>query len=380
MKKSCKNIDITAEQTIRPFVYECLKRHKRRYKFQRLMDKTGATTLNEATDWLTKYAAAAIRGRKVPKFTPITCERFDSTSEKRRLIGRESALQQIFDYIAVRSCAEIWHRRYTLQQCSSIKGRGQIYGVRMIRGYIKADLRAAAYAKKHGFRYTSKCRYFVKLDIRHCYQTIDKRLFMNLLEHDCGNKDILYLWKELIDSYGRAKNCTGFLIGALPSQWGAQFMLSFLYRYAMQQDGVSHMVMFMDDMMLMSGNRRKLKKAVEKLVTYTKDELHLEIKPTWHIKKLSLEPIDIMGFVIHGNGKVTIRAKNFIHARRMILRFKSRDDFTYSQAKRLASYKGYFKYSDCRKLRKEMKLKSAFEQAQQIISNHERRKRNESLL
>lgn len=147
----------------------------------------------------------------------------------------------------------------------------------------------------------------------------------------------------------------------------------------MQQDGVSHMVMFMDDMMLMSGNRRKLKKAVERLICYTKEKLHLEIKPTWHIKKLSLEPIDMMGFVIHGNGKITIRAKNFIHARRMLLR-QQREPLVYGQAKRLASYKGYFKYSDCRKLRKEMKLKSAFEQAQRTISDYERRKRNESLL
>lgn len=379
MKKSCKNIDITAEQTIRPFVYECLKRHKRRYKFQRLMDKTGATTLNEATDWLTKYAAAAIRGRKVPKFTPITCERFDSTSEKRRLIGRESALQQIFDYIAVRSCAEIWHRRYTLQQCSSIKGRGQIYGVRMIRGYIKADLRAAAYAKKHGFRYTSKCRYFVKLDIRHCYQTIDKRLFMQLFAHDCGNSDILYLWQSLLTSYARADGCTGFLIGALPSQWAAQFMLSFLYREGIRLDGVNHMVMFMDDMLIMGSNRRKLKRGAEALSRYAETTLHLQIKPNWHIKKLANEPIDMMGFVIHHNGKITIRAKNFIRARRMLLR-QQRKPLIYSQAKRLASYKGYFKYSDCRKLRKEMKLKSAFEQAQRSISDYERRKRNESLL
>ena len=80
-----------------------------------------------------------------------------------------------------------------------------------------------------------------------------------------------------------------------------------------------------------------------------------------------------MGFVIHGNGKVTIRAKNFIHARRMILRFKSRDDFTYSQAKRLASYKGYFKRSDCYRFKEVMQLKTVYEAVQNMISEHERR-------
>ena len=375
MKKSCRNIDITAEQTIRPFVYECLKRHRKRYKFKRLLKMIRAETLNDAADKLSKYAANTIKMRTIPNFTPKTRERFDNSSRKKRLIGCETALQQIFDYIAVRSCYEIWHRRYVPQQCSSIKKRGQLYGTRMIRNYIKADLRAMEYAKKHKRRYARKCKYFIKLDIHHCYQSIDRRLFLKLFEHDCGNYDILYLWSELIASYARAEKCTGFLIGALPSQWGAQFMLSFLYRYAMAQPGVTHMIMFMDDMLLMSGNRRKLKRAVENINSYAKNGLHLEIKKNWHIKKLELEPIDMMGYVIHDNGKITVRAKNFIHARRMIIRLINKNNFTYSQAKRLASYKGYFKYSNCRKIKEVMHLKSAFEKVQNIISEHEKEKK-----
>lgn len=379
MKKSCKNIDITNEEDIKPFIHECLKRHHRRYKFARLLHKIGTADLNEATDELARYASWAVKTHNVPEFVPCTCERYDSTSEKRRLIGRECALQQVFDYIAVRSCTEIWKRRYVLQQCSSIKKRGQIYGVKMIQKYVLADIRAAKYARGHKRRYTLKCKYFVKLDVRHCYQSIDRTLFMQLFAHDCGNDDILYLWQSLLASYARADGCTGFLIGALPSQWAAQFMLSFLYRKGICLSGVNHMVMFMDDMLLMGSNRRKLKRAAETLSRYAETALHLQIKPNWHIKKLANEPIDMMGFVIHHNAKITIRAKNFIHARRMLLR-QQRKPLIYSQAKRLASYKGYFKYSDCRKLRKEMKLKSAFEQAQRSISDYERRKRNESLL
>lgn len=379
MKKSCKNIDITDEETVKPFIYECLKRHHRRYKFARMLRKIGATGLNDATDKLARYAVKAIKVHNIPKFTPGTRERYDSTSEKRRLIGCECALQQVFDYIAVRSCAEIWKRRYVLQQCSSIKKRGQIYGVKMIQKYVLADIRATKYARGHKRHYTLKCKYFVKLDVRHCYQSIDRALFMELFAHDCGNSDILYLWQSLLASYARADGCTGFLIGALPSQWAAQFMLSFLYREGIRLDGVNHMVMFMDDMLLMGSNRRKLKRAAEALSRYAETTLHLQIKPNWHIKKLANEPIDMMGFVIHHNGKITIRAKNFIHARRMLLR-QQRAPLVYSQAKRLASYKGYFKYSDCRKLRKEMRLKVAFEQAQKIISKRERSKKNEGLL
>ena len=88
MKKSCKNIDITNEEDIKPFIHECLKRHHRRYKFARLLHKIGAAALAAATDKLARYAAGAIKVHSIPKFVPCTRERYDSTSEKRRLIGR----------------------------------------------------------------------------------------------------------------------------------------------------------------------------------------------------------------------------------------------------------------------------------------------------
>ena len=70
MKKSCKNIDITDKETIKTFIYECLKRHHRRYKFARLLRRIGATDLDDATDKLARYAAGAIKEHSIPKFVP----------------------------------------------------------------------------------------------------------------------------------------------------------------------------------------------------------------------------------------------------------------------------------------------------------------------
>lgn len=56
--------------------------------------------------------------------------------------------------------------------------------------------------------------------------------------------------------------------------------------------------------------------------------------------------IDMMGFVIYATGKVKIRARDYLRARRMMLRYERTKRMTLSQAKRLVSYKGFFKYSD----------------------------------
>ena len=380
MKKCCKNIDIKDEETVRPFIRECLYRHRRKKKFRKLTRFLGVVDLEDAVGKLTVMTTTAIKNREVPIFTPTYCIKLDSTCCKERLIGSESAYQQIFDYIVVRACADLWRRRLVPQQCSSVKGRGQLYGVRMIRRYIMSDNRAARYALTHGFRYSRKCKYFVKLDIRHCYQSIRHDILMRLFRHDIKNEDILYLWETLLKSYATVDGCEGLLIGALPSQWAAQFLLSFLYRRAMSHKSVTHMTMFMDDMVLFSGNRRKLKEAVEDLVYYAYTEFGLTIKPNWHIKKLDECGVDMMGYVIYHNGKISIRSRNFIHARRLALRYLGKKRFSYKQAKRLVSYKGFFLHSDCRKAYRNLKLAAAFTSAQQAISHFERKRKHESLL
>ena len=330
---------------------------------------------------IAKYIAVTIKHRCIPYFTPVAGYRRDKTTGKIRLIGCEIALQQFYDYVAVRSCAEIWHRRLVLQQCSSIKRRGQLYGTKIIQGYVRQDNRSAAYAKRHHLRYTRKCKYFVKLDIRKCYPSADKELFLQKFEHDCGNEDIFYLWREMLASHGRINTddvYTGLLIGALPSQWAAQFLISFAYRHAMSNPAISHMVVFMDDMLLTGSNRRKLRRAVEDLIIYMRKELHMTIKPNWHIKKIRDEPIDMMGYVVHASGKLTMRARNFIHSRRLILRVQRRKKMSRMFASRLTSYKGFYIHSNCYKVAKELNIYHTFYKAQKVVSREV--KRHASLL
>lgn len=388
MKKSCKNIDIKKPDVIEPFIFDCLHRHWKNGKYQRLLHRLGAPAastpeqLHEAAASVARYVAQTIADRSMPQFCPRAWVRADRTTGKPRLIGSESALQQCYDYVAVYACQELWRRRFLGQQCSSIKDRGQLYGTRLIRSYILKDLRASHWAKKHGRRYTPQCKYFCKLDIKKCYPSVDKAILLQLLEHDLGNPDLLYLWQEILAAHGRLNTpepYTGLLIGALPSQWAAQYLMSFICRYALSLD-ISHLVTFMDDMVAFGSNRRKLKKSIEELCRYAQEKLHLTIKDTWQIKRLGESSIDMMGFVVHASGKATIRARNFIRSRRLVLRAQERGHLDLRSAKRLTSYKGYYIYSDSERVCQKLKTLPVFKMAQRVISAHERRIQHADLL
>lgn len=413
MKRSCKNIDIEDWQTVEPWVYECLDRHYKRHDFKRLLLTIGGLTgddykhvvedadkkpLLKASVNLAKEAVRQIKNRKL-ELEPVKIrEMVDKSSGKMRQIGKESAMQQIFDYIAKRSCEDIWKRRIVPQQVSSIEGRGQNLGVNMIQGWIESDNAAGKWAHKHGKRYYRKCKHYVKLDVRGCFKNMRLAGFMKFFRRDCGNEAIIWLWCELLGRH-RVDGYKGFMIGALPSETATQYVMSFLYRFAVslhkQRRGksvklISHALFFMDDQTYHGRSRRDLEIAVKEIIKFAADELGLEIKPEWHICDIDETPLDMMGFVIHADATVTVRPRVFIRARRAALRYLRRSRMTVKQARRLSSYKGYF-YPNRRKCRKrhirlnlktrkvdkKYKLAAVFAKAAAVVSRYERRKHYE---
>ena len=174
------------------------------------------------------------------------------------------------------------------------------------------------------------------------------------------------------------------MIGSLVSQWAVQYMLSFAYRYVKdlhyERRGkrykcVEHMLIFMDDMLLIGSNRKRLKSAVRGLQSYLWDELGFTIKSNWQIHDINDDPIDMMGYVVYAGGHVEIRGRDFIRARRMALRYKSQGGFlTMRQCQRILSYKGYFLYSNSINVSKKYRLKKIFKYAAKKISVEEKRK------
>lgn len=399
MKRSCKNIDITNAETVYPWVLDCIMRHKKRHDFRDLLCRIGGLSKKEyyaaldTQNYLTfeiaafKIAQEAVRrisARKLDLRPVRIRKRIDKSSGKVRDIGDEEAMQQVFDHIADGAAEPIWRRRIVYHQASSIEDRGAVYGTKIIRGWIEKDKRAVRWAYTHGTKYIRKCRYFVKLDIKKCYPSLRVDVFMRYFRRDCGNEDLIWLWETLLRSHC-VEGYKGFMIGALPSQSACQYLLSFVYRYTMdlhktrrgkQHQLITHMMMYMDDMLPFSSSRRDLKMAVRKIVRYAKENLGLTIKPNWHIQNIDDAPADMMGYVNHESGKTEIRSRIFLRARRIALRFKRARKIALNSARRITSYKGYFKHSDSRRIIKKLRLKELFAAAAKVISRHDRRKAN----
>lgn len=160
--------------------------------------------------------------------------------------------------------------------CGSVPGRGINHILHCVKHWMIND---------------KECRYFVKLDIRKFFDNIDKDILKRKLSEKIKDKDALWAFGQIIDSAPLA--CP---VGYYTSPWFANLYLEKFDWFVVQQlykerrgkriNYVRHYLRYMDDMLLIGTSKNDLYKSVRAIQNYLHDELGLEIKAEWEIKKI----------------------------------------------------------------------------------------------
>ncbi|GHV28106.1 hypothetical protein FACS18948_6610 [Clostridia bacterium] len=392
MKTYCKNIDVENVKTIYPHVLGCFDGKWRRSDFQKLLSEYSDKSADEIRRLIdtgqkaelfddVKRIAQEISRRihiRELRLDPISySQRRDGISGKLRIIGVESVMHQCCDHVAVGCMRELFDAKAGYYQCASIKNKGQVFGKNAIQKFIRQKNAAMRNAREYGRKHSNRAAYFVKLDVKKCYPSMRRVMLMGLLDRDIHkNKTLLWFVNALLEMH-----TNGLTIGSLLSQFLCNYALSYVYREVAslhkERRGkksrlVEFQLFYMDDMLFMGSSRRDLKMAVRHIERYMRDKLGLTIKPTWHIKQLAREPIDMMGYVIHADVHVTIRASIFLRARRAFALAKRRMNIDI--ARRVVSYRGYFVHSDSKTIIAKLHVDRIAHKAQRFISDFEKKK------
>ena len=186
--------------------------------------------------------------------------------------------------------------------CASIPGRGT---------------KLASKYTKHALRNVRSTKYAVKLDIRHYYQSIPTQLVMQKLGRKIKDKKMLALINKIITVDGEYGLCIGFYI----NQWLANYILEDLDWRIYGLNKISYYVRNMDDMVLMSGNKRALRRAEKFISDYLREFGGFKLKRNEipYVIGNDNKSVDFVGFR-HYHGKTALRRKNFKKLRRYMLR------------------------------------------------------------
>ena len=187
------------------------------------------------------------------------------------------------------------------QNAATRKNMGLDYGIKLLKKYIEVN-------KGYGQFY------FLKLDIKKYFYNIDHGILKSLIKNDLG-EDEFEIISKIIDSTdddyinvqieNLSKKYTdlphyklgkGLPIGNMSSQFLAIFYLSRLHHYIVHNLHIKHLVIYMDDYILIHQDKDYLKNCYIIIENILKRDYKLELNKNKSYIKSSLEGITFLGY------------------------------------------------------------------------------------
>lgn len=138
-----------------------------------------------------------------------------------------------------------------------------------------------------------QAKYYLKLDIRKFFPSIDKDVMMGKIEARVKDKDALDLCARIIYEYPYS----GLPIGNYTSQYFANFYLSDLDHCMKEESHCRWYLRYMDDIIILGWSKSWLRRALRKIGEIIAP-WGLEVKDNWCIRPVS-EGIDWVGYVTY---------------------------------------------------------------------------------
>lgn len=179
-----------------------------------------------------------------------------------------------------------------------------------------------------------KIRYVAKLDISKFFNNVDTKILSQMFKRKVKDKRFTDLIDKVLENGGQ-----GLPIGYYTSQWFSNFYLEGLDHYIKEQLKVRHFVRYVDDMVLLDTNKRKLHRAVDSINEYLHN-IGLKLKDNWQVWKVDSRPIDFVGFQFYRN-RVMLRRKIYFKLCRRVRKIQKSGYITPKQAMGLLSLIGW---------------------------------------
>jgi len=263
------------------------------------------------------------------EFTDYTIDEVcEGIKRKRRTIYKPKFCpDQIVHWAVILQLQPIFMRGMYGLNCGSIPGRGIHYGKRFMQKWIRDD--------------TKNTKYFLQLDVAKFYPSIQIGIVKSKLASKIKDQRALGLIYGILD-----KSESGLPIGILTSQWLANFYLQEMDHCIANLPGVAHYLRYMDDMVLLGPNKRKLHKA-RGMIAVEMGKLGLTLKDNWQVSRVDDSGVDVMGFRFFRDRTILRRAL-MLRMTRKARRVKKKPSLHGAQA--IISYMGWVKHSNSRGL------------------------------
>ena len=286
---------------------------------------------------------------------------FAARSPKLREIFAADFRDRVVHHILVDYLERIWDRIFIDDSYACRKGKGTHAAVMRLQSFLRKVSR------------NGRARaYYLQLDIRDFFTSIDKTILFNALQKKIRDKEALWLTEKIIfwdctrsfilrDREGVLKNIPphksifgndnkrGLPIGNLTSQFFANVYLNELDQFVKHSLKAKYYIRYVDDFVLLSDNKGTLIKWRQDIETFLAEKLLLRLHP----KRRKLQPIsngiDFLGYIIRRD-YILVRRRVINNLKSRLRRFAcmAQNPANSMNALRacLQSYLAHFKWAD----------------------------------
>ena len=290
----------------------------------------------------------------------------EPSANKDRIIYPPHNDEHVIHHLVCQELIPIFMRSMYDFCVASVPKRGGSYG----RNYMDKWIRS----------YHGKKMYVLKLDIHHFFDSIDRAILFDKLSSKIRDDRFTEIIRKII-WYDSEDNNIGIPIGFYSSQWFANFFLQDFDYYIKQELEISHYMRYMDDMVLISPNKRKLRRAKNNICLYLKN-IGLVLNDNQQLFRFSYidkqgkekgRAIDFMGYVFHCN-RTTIRKRTLCRTRKKANKIIKHSKHHWYEATQIVSMAGRMKGTDTHNYYDNyIKPKVNIQKMRKLISNHSKK-------
>ncbi len=235
--------------------------------------------------------------------------RYDQNSRKYRKIIVPAYYEHIIHHAVIQVLKPIFMKGMYKYSCGSIPKRGPSYGKRYLEKWIKEN--------------PTKRKYVLKIDIHHFFDSIDHEIIKRKFAKTFHDEKLVRLLNAIVDGHHDTPG-KGIPIGYYTSQWFSNWILTDMDHFIKEELHAECFVRYVDDIVIMGPNKRKLHRDKEAIEKYLMENLGMRLKDNWQIyrfyyvkpnKKKIGRDIDFMGFRFYPD-RTTMRKRGLLKCTR----------------------------------------------------------------
>lgn len=274
---------------------------------------------------------------------------YDRSCSKERIITVPKFFpDQILHWVVMLIIEPIITKGMYRFNCGSVPTRGGMEAKRYVERALKGK----------------KIRYVAKLDISKFFNSVKPKYLMAMFRNKIKDEKVLRLINAILKNGG---DCLP--IGYYTSQWFSNFFLEGFDHYVKEKLKIKKYVRYVDDMVLLDTNKRKLHKAIARMDEYLR-KIGLKLKRNYQLWKVGSRPIDFVGFRFYQD-KTVLRKKIFFRLCRRVRNVRKSGYITVHQAQGILSLLGWLSHIHAWKFYKEKIYPYAPKsRLKNIVSNH----------